>query len=371
MYAISRLLTTVVLTLTAFPASAKALTQAHEPTLPDGAAEAPPQVALGWLPGDGALLHHVFLSTDFDDVNGGSLHAWKACRPDASYNARTLLLGRTYFWRVDEVGSTACAPGRVWSFTVKEALDLDDMESYSNTTDYMFDTWLDGAGDVNGVGGNGTGAIVDLSVSITHQGRQAMRYAYNNTGLNRRRTYSEASRTFDTPQNWTDNDEKAIELWFCGSAHNDIEPMYLALDDGSVAAVSVYGDNSEGPNDIEKEQWQQWNIDLAQFANAGVNLSNIIGVAIGFGDSNNPSVGGVGVVYFDDISLRPTTCVVAYGPAADLSGNCVVDLPDIALMAADWLAADNLPADLNHDGIVDFGDYAFLTQSWLAMNLWP
>jgi hypothetical protein len=36
-----------------------------------------------------------------------------------------------------------------------------------------------------------------------------------------------------------------------------------------------------------------------------VNLTNVNTIAIGFGDKNNPQLGGSGVVFFDDIRLYP------------------------------------------------------------------
>jgi hypothetical protein len=49
----------------------------------------------------------------------------------------------------------------------------------------------------------------------------------------------------------------------------------------------------------------EWNIDLKEFGDAGVVLTDVSKLVIGFGDKSNPQPGGSGLVYFDDIWLYP------------------------------------------------------------------
>jgi hypothetical protein len=80
---------------------------------------------------------------------------------------------------------------------------------------------------------------------------------------------------------------------------NSPESMYIALNDSAV----VYHDDS---NAAQIDDWTEWRIDLQEFADQGVNLSNVSTIAIGFGDKTNPLAGGSGMVFFDDIRLyRP------------------------------------------------------------------
>jgi hypothetical protein len=60
-----------------------------------------------------------------------------------------------------------------------------------------------------------------------------------------------------------------------------------------------------------------------------------------------------------------------YGPAGDVSGDCVVDFKDVEIMAGEWLANGNVVADLHTDGKVNFKDYAILVDDWLEVRLWP
>jgi hypothetical protein len=47
--------------------------------------------------------------------------------------------------------------------------------------------------------------------------------------------------------------------------------------------------------------WNEWVINLADFA--GVNLSSVGSITIGIGTKNVPGAGGTGTMYFDDVRL--------------------------------------------------------------------
>jgi len=84
-----------------------------------------------------------------------------------------------------------------------------------------------------------------------------------------------------------------------GILSNAAEQMYVVLNDSAV----VYNDN---PNASQIDEWTEWRIDLQDFADQGVDLTDVDSIGIGFGERNNPQAGGSGVVFFDDIRLyRP------------------------------------------------------------------
>jgi hypothetical protein len=91
---------------------------------------------------------------------------------------------------------------------------------------------------------------------------------------------------------WTDQD--------VGMLSNEAEPMYVTVGDGSGTAVTVYHDD---PNAPLIDTWTEWNIPLTDFSNAGVVLTDVDKMVIGFGDKSNPQPGGSGLMYFDDIRL--------------------------------------------------------------------
>jgi hypothetical protein len=75
--------------------------------------------------------------------------------------------------------------------------------------------------------------------------------------------------------------------------------MYVVLN-GSA------GVDNENPGAAQIIEWTQWNIDLQAFADQAVNLSNVSSITLGVGDRANPTAGGSGMLYFDDIRLYPT-----------------------------------------------------------------
>jgi len=94
---------------------------------------------------------------------------------------------------------------------------------------------------------------------------------------------------------WTDQD--------VGIIGNEPEPMYVTVANGDgISATVVHPD----PNAALIEEWTQWNIDLKSFSDAGVDLTNVNNISIGFGNKADPQPGGSGKMYFDDIRLyRP------------------------------------------------------------------
>jgi len=189
--------------------------------------------------------------------------------------------------------------------------------------------------------------------------------------------YSEVEREYADPCDWTALGVKALVLCFYGDPNNDANStvqMYVGLEDsnGSYAEIRYGEGNGEDMNDIKVAEWQEWNVDLQDFNDGGVTLTHIKKVYIGFGDRDEPwVVGGIGVVHFDDIILYPTRCVPEYGPAGDVSGDCVVDLVDLGIMAEEWLKSGDLVADVYQDDKVDLRDYCILVGNWLEMKLWP
>jgi hypothetical protein len=135
--------------------------------------------------------------------------------------------------------------------------------------------------------------------------------------------------------------------------------MYMILkdSDANTASVAYSGDI----NNLKVESWQEWNIALSSFtsANPSLNLKNISQIIIRFGD---PPAGNDGTVYFDDLVLYPTRCVLAerasdiavadYSPSGVVPGDCTVNSEELLEMADTWLSTDNViptkdPCDVN------------------------
>lgn len=95
-----------------------------------------------------------------------------------------------------------------------------------------------------------------------------------------------------TQQQWMNQD--------IGITSNEPEPAYVALNSTGI----VYHDD---PQASLIDVWTEWRIDLQDFADQSVDLTNINTIAIGIGTQGNMATpGNSGKMYFDDIRLyRP------------------------------------------------------------------
>jgi hypothetical protein len=187
--------------------------RATRPNPPDGATDVVQQAILSWVKGDKAVKHNVYFGTAFDDVSNATTSTagtYKGQYDVNSYDPPGLLtLGETYYWRVDEVNGIDLWKGKVWSFTVTNYFVVEDYERYTNTSpDIIWQTWI--------AGGGGKAGYNDpnyAEVTAVHGGRQSMPFDYGNLNPP---NYSEATRTFTTPQDWSAQGIKALSLWLRG-----------------------------------------------------------------------------------------------------------------------------------------------------------
>jgi hypothetical protein len=93
---------------------------------------------------------------------------------------------------------------------------------------------------------------------------------------------------------WTNQD--------VGMLSNEAQPMYVSMEDGSGIAATVYHDD---PDAALIDNWTEWNINLKEFGDSSVVLTDVSKLSIGFGDKENPQPGGSGTMFFDDIRLYP------------------------------------------------------------------
>jgi len=323
---------------------------------------------LGWTPGDKAAQHDVYFGTDqaaVANATTASTGIYRGRQLAASYTPAEALQwgGGPYYWRIDEYKTDGTvSTGKVWRFTVADYLIVDDFEDYTDDVgSRVFQTWKDGWGFTEpapGYPGNGTGSAVGYTqppfaeLGTVHGGSQSMPLAYDNSGTTGKARYSETVREWAVPQDLTRRGVKALTLYFYGAPANAPEGLYVALEDNA-AHVKVV--NYADPEAAQGGAWQEWNIDLAQFSGAGVNLSAIKKMYIGLGSRTSPKVGGTGTIFIDDIRLYRPRCVPSIGkPVADLSGNCIVDQADVDVLANLWLDSgfQVTPVDPGTTGLV-------------------
>jgi regulation of enolase protein 1 (concanavalin A-like superfamily) len=273
---------------------------AREPNPADGAADVDPQAILSWRPGREAASHQVILGTEQQAVADGTAPAVTVAEPQ--YEA-PIGLAQSYFWKVVEVNDAAVPAAwesPVWSFSTADYIVVDDFESYTDEEDVgrrIYETWIDGWDNPatnGGVVGYSDPPFAERTV--VHSGRQSMPLSYDNSSG---AVYSEATRTFDTPQDWSRYAIQTLVIYFRGVADNTPASLYAKINNTKVLC-------NAGAPVTALPVWKQWNIDLAGL---GISLASVKSLTIGVGDGQS---GGTGTVYIDDIRLyRSAPAVVA------------------------------------------------------------
>ncbi|MGD2094633.1 MAG: discoidin domain-containing protein [Phycisphaerales bacterium] len=182
---------------------------------------------LSWRAGREAVEHNVYFSDDQQAVIDGTVDVVTVT--DLSHGPLSLDLGKTYYWRVDEVNNaetTSIWQGGVWSFTTHEYFVVDDFEDYNDyEPDRIFDAWVDGYGiTTNGsTVGYPDPIFADgehfVETTIVNSGNQSMPYFYDNTTTGN----SEATMTLSSRRNWTEKGASTLTLWLRGNAKGFME----------------------------------------------------------------------------------------------------------------------------------------------------
>nr|MBP8304969.1 LamG domain-containing protein [Phycisphaerae bacterium] len=110
-------------------------------------------VTLAWTQGETASQHHVYVGEVREDVQNGTGGTDKGLTSAASFSNYPWALGKTYYWRVDEVeadGKTTY-PGTVWTFTISAKLASNPAPTHGAV---LVDpnvtlTWVAGSGAVS------------------------------------------------------------------------------------------------------------------------------------------------------------------------------------------------------------------------------
>ena len=265
----------------------------------NGAVDVQILTTLGWTPADTAASSDLYFGADADAVENATAaspeYAGNKALGSESHDPGKLVLGADYHWRVDAVYPDKTVKGLLWSFTTADFIGVDDFEAYNDidppdpNSNRIFDKWIDGFGTTT------NGALVGNDLppyaeqGIVHGGAQSMPYLYDNNLKT-----SEATLTLVYPRDWTEEGVAKLSLWFRGASGNAADLMFVALNGTAV----VY---HEDPAATQITGWNEWVIDLAEFA--GVNLTNVNTITIGFGTKSSPAAGGAGTMYFDDIRL--------------------------------------------------------------------
>jgi len=263
-------------------------TRASDPTPEPAQPDVSPDILLQWRPGREAVSHQVYFSDDQQAVINGTAPAQTTA--EAGFDPGSLLLAKTYSWRVDEINEAASPSlwqGTVWTFTTSAFLVVDDFESYTDDEgSRVYQFWIDGYDDPANGSQVGYGEAPFAERTTVHGGRQSMPLTYDNTSA----AYSEAELTFDDAQDWTAHGVKTLSLYFYGPAENTTGQLYVKINGTRVNYAGA-------ADDLKKAQWTQWTIDLSPL---GVNLESIKTLGIGIEGAS-----ALGKLFIDDVQLLP------------------------------------------------------------------
>ena len=256
--------------------------------------------SLSWSKGDTSASHDVYFGADRDAVAGAdnSAQEFQGNQAATSLSLANLVEfgGGNYYWRIDEVEADGTVnAGTIWKFTVPDYLIVDDFEAYNDIeegqpgSNRIYLTWKDGYGIATN--GSQAGNLDPPFMSRGRKSAQAMPLSYDNAG----RT-SEATMILASRKDWTGHGVTKLSIWFRGDSDNAPDRMFVAL--GNAVVYHSDGAATQGIG------WNEWVIDLSEFAGQGTDLANVPSITLGFGTRNAPvTAGSTGTVHFDDIRL--------------------------------------------------------------------
>jgi hypothetical protein len=256
---------------------------AVNPSPADGAVDVPIDVTLSWLEAQFATGRELWIGKPGAMEKVDPAPTGTTCMPG------NLELGQTYEWRVDQIGPSGTVTGHTWTFTTAPYLIVDDFESYTTDAD-LRSAWVDNIEE----------AGVEY-VFLSTGANKAMRFEFQNQY---EPYFTEVTRTFGSPQDWTAQSVENLSLSFVGEHQNAEQLMYLRLEDASGQSFTV-----ENPFTFacQTDSWRQWTIPLVQFSDGGVDLTSVQKLTIGLGDgtSSGQAEGDRDHIFIDQIVLSP------------------------------------------------------------------
>jgi len=230
----------------------------------------------------------------------GNLQMVEPAPTGASCNPGMLELGTTYQWRVDQVGPSGVVTGHTWQFTTAACVPVETVESYAND-DEIQAAWP------HNIPPSAKGEVykyVFVDTGQKTQGAKGMRFEYENQY---EPFYTEATRTFDEPQDWTIKNVTTLALNFRGDNENVEQPLALRIEDATGNQVTV-----EHPLRYasQSEPWRLWDgIALADLTVAAesVDLTAVkkLTIRVGDGTPSGQEVEKRDTLYIDNIRLCP------------------------------------------------------------------
>ncbi|MHC4204504.1 MAG: hypothetical protein ACYSTT_07615 [Planctomycetota bacterium] len=252
---------------------------AVNPSPADGATNVPIDTAMSWIEAEFATGRELWLG------KAGAMEKVDPAPAAVAYTPANLELGQTYEWRIDQIGPSGTVEGHTWTFTTADYIAVDDFESYTNDIE-LRNAWVDNI-DEPGV----------EYVLLASGDNNSMRFEFENQFDP---FYTEITRTFAGPQDWTAKSVDELSLSFVGEHENAEHLMYLTLEDAAGQSFRV----ETFPHACQTDSWRQWTIALVQFSDGGVDLTSVKKITIGTGDGTISGQIDRDHIYIDQIVLR-------------------------------------------------------------------
>jgi len=255
------------------------------PSPADGATDVSVDTSLSWIEAAFATGREVWLGKP------GAMEKIEPAPAGTTVSVGPLEFNQTYQWRVDQIGPSGAVTGQTWSFTTAGCRTVEDFESYADDAAIQA-AWVDNIGEAG---------VHYVFLATDSLGNNSMRFEFQNQFPP---YFTEATRTFETPQDFTAQAVQTLSLFFVGERENVEHPMYVTLEDAAGQSLKV---EHPYPWACESELWREWNITLEQFSSAGVDLTNIKKFTIGLGsglDSGQEAEDRDGI-WIDPILLCP------------------------------------------------------------------
>jgi len=255
------------------------------PSPTDGADDVLIDAEFNWIEASFATSRELWLG------KAGAMEKVDPAPAGTTYAPGNLELGQTYQWRVDQVGASGTVAGHVWTFTTADYLDADGFESLASDAEIQA-AWPHNIG----------GEFQYVFLATDAQGNKSMQLNVQNQY---EPYFTEASHTYDSPQDFSAFGVETMSLSFVGRDDNVEHPFYVRLEDAAGQSLKV-----EHPFTYacQSEIWRQWDIALEEFSAAGVDLSKVAKITTGLGSgepSAQPPDDDVDTIFVGQISLSP------------------------------------------------------------------
>ena len=248
-----------------------------------GVSAVPVNVTLSWLEAEFATGRELWFG------KAGAMEKVDPAPTAMTYTPDPLESNQTYEWRVDQIGASGPVTGHTWTFTTADYLMVDDFESYGTDA------------DIQAAWPHNIAGFEYVFLATDDAGNKSMRLYYQNQY---EPFFTEATRSFDSPQDWAKLGIDTLSFSFAGQVDNVEQLMYLKVEDAAGKSATVEHPYTHA---TQSRLWHDWNVALSELSAGGVDLAQVSKITIGLGDGTGSGQAeeDLDSIFIDDIRLYP------------------------------------------------------------------